>query len=160
VGDADPTAGGLGHCSERSAVTDPVRSVTLTRTGPETFRARNERGGTLSTSSGGSGSEDFSPVELLLVGVAGCSGIDIDLLTSRLAQPESFEITAEAAKVRDEDGNHLGPLTVTVSVTFPEGADGDRARDRLPDAVAKSRDRLCSVSRTVQLPTVVDYRLT
>ena len=139
---------------------DTVRSVALTRTGPATFEATNARGGTLPVTSGGSGSSDFTPVELLLVGVAGCSGIDIDLLTSRLAEPDDFRIAASAEKVRDGEGNHLGPVTVTVEVTFPQGERGDAARERLPDAVAKSRDRLCTVSRTVQLPTPVDFEIT
>ena len=138
---------------------DAHRSVTLTRTGPSTFEARNVRGGTMPVGSGGEDPDLFSPVELLLVGIAGCSGIDVDLLTSRLAEPESFEVSASGDKVRDGDGNHMGPITVTVSVTFPAGEAGDAARDRLPDAVAKSRDRLCTVSRTVQLPTTVTYEL-
>ena len=138
---------------------DATRSVTLTRTGAGTFLARNPRGGTIALGAGGSGSTDFSPVELLLAGIAGCSAVDIDALTARLAEPSSFTMTASGDKVRDEDGNHMGPITVTVSVGFPEGEEGDRARDRLPDAVAKSRDRLCTVSRTVQLPTPVSYEI-
>ncbi|MFK5635540.1 MULTISPECIES: OsmC family protein [unclassified Ornithinimicrobium] len=138
---------------------DAHRSVTLTRTGSATFEARNVRGGTIPVGSGGEDPSAFTPVELLLVAIAGCSGIDVDLLTSRLAEPESFEISAGGDKVRDGDGNHLGPITVTVSVTFPDGQAGDAARDRLPDAVAKSRDRLCTVSRTVQLPTPVSYEV-
>ena len=140
-------------------MSESLRSVSLTRTGPESFEATNARGGTLHLSSGGADSTDFTPVELLLAGVAGCSGIDVDLLTSRLSQPDSFTISAEADKVRDENGSHLGPLTVTVSVTFPDGEGGDAARTRLPDAVAKSRDRLCTVSRTVLLPTPVHYEI-
>lgn len=135
----------------------PVRSVTLTRTGPTSFLAENVRGGTIAVGAGGSGSEDFSPVELLLAGVAGCSGIDVDLLTSRLAEPQSFRIRAAAEKVRDGQGNHLGPITVTVEVSFPPGEAGDAARRRLPGAVRMSRDRLCTVSRTVQLPTPVEF---
>lgn len=141
-------------------MSDSLRSVSLTRTGPESFLATNARGGTLLLSSGGSGNTDFTPVELLLAGIAGCSGIDIDLLTSRLAEPEAFEMTASAEKVRDENGNHLGPVTVTVSVSFPEGEPGQAARERLPEAVAKSRDRLCTVSRTVLLPTPVTFEIT
>lgn len=138
---------------------DATRSVTLTRTGAGTFLAQNERGGTLALGAGGSASSDFTPVELLLVGIAGCSAVDVDALTSRLAEPLTFTMTASGDKVRDEDGNHMGPITVTVSVDFPDGEAGDRARDRLPDAVARSRDRLCTVSRTVQLPTPVSYEL-
>lgn len=136
---------------------DALRSVTLTRTGPSTFEARNARGGVLPLSGGDADNPDFTPVEALLAAIAGCSGVDVDLLTSRLAEPESFKMTCSAEKVRDEQGNHLGPVTVQVSITFPEGEAGDAARERLPDAVAKSRDRLCTVSRTVALATPVDY---
>ena len=41
-------------------------------------------------------------------------------------------------------------------MTFPEGEDGDRAREMLPKAIAMSHDRLCTVSRTVVLGTPVD----
>ena len=139
-------------------MSDALRSVSLTRTGPTTFEATNARGGTITFGSGGE-STDFTPVELLLAAVAGCSAIDIDMLTSRLAEPESFTMTSSGEKVRDEQGNHMGPLTVTVEVTFPEGAEGDAARERLPQAVEMSRDRLCTVSRTVLLPTPVTYEL-
>lgn len=136
---------------------DALRSVSLTRTGPLTFEATNDRGGTVTMSSGST--EEFTPVELLLAAMSGCSAVDIDLLTSRVAEPESFTMSAAGEKVRDEDGNHMGPITITVSVTFPEGAEGDAARERLPNVVATSRDRLCTVSRTVQLPTPVTYRI-
>lgn len=136
---------------------DALRSVSLTRTGPGTFEAVNIRGGTLPVGSGGS--TDFTPVELLLTGIAGCSGIDIDVLTARYAEPVTFEISASGDKVRDEDGNHMGPITVRVQATFPEGEEGDPGRERLPRAVELSRDRLCTVSRTVQLPTQVTFEI-
>lgn len=138
---------------------DALSSVTLTRTGATAFLARNERGGEIALGGPVEGSDHFSPVELLLAGVAGCSGIDVDMLTSRLAEPETFTISASAEKLRDEHGNHLGPLSVTLTVTFPEGASGDAARDRLPQAVELSRDRLCTVSRTVLLPTPVHFHV-
>jgi uncharacterized OsmC-like protein len=42
-------------------------------------------------------------------------------------------------------------LELTFRIRFPEGEAGDAARALLPDAVAKSHDRLCTVSRTVEL---------
>lgn len=137
--------------------TDNLRSIALTRTADGAYEAVNPRGGTLPFGDGSS--SDFTPVELLLTAMAGCSAIDVDLLTGRLAQPTEFGVTAAAEKLRDEHGNHLGEVEITFTVRFPEGAEGDRARDRLPDAMAKSRDRLCTVSRTVQLPTPVTYRI-
>jgi uncharacterized OsmC-like protein len=40
-------------------------------------------------------------------------------------------------------------------VSFPEGAEGDAARAILPRAVKLSHDRLCTVSRTVEIGTPV-----
>jgi putative redox protein len=42
-------------------------------------------------------------------------------------------------------------LHVTFDVQFPQGPAGDRAREALPHAATMSHERLCTVSRTVQL---------
>ncbi|WP_265446407.1 OsmC family protein [Flexivirga meconopsidis] len=132
---------------------DPHRLVNLVRTANGSFRAANARGGTLDF---GSGQDDrFTPVELLLTAIAGCSAIDVDIFTSRRAEPTQFGVTAEGDKLRDDQGNHMGPIDVTFTVRFPDGPDGDKAREVLPDAIRQSHERLCTVSRTVMLPTEV-----
>lgn len=137
---------------------DQHRRVSLTRTGPSSYVATNVRGGTIEI---GAGEGDaFTPVELLLAAMAGCSSVDVDLITGKRAEPTGFDVVVEADKVRDEQGNHLGPVTVTFTVTFPEGEAGDAARAVLPKAIEMSRDRLCTVSRTVALPTEVTMRET
>lgn len=136
--------------------TDDHREVRLSRVGPQRLVATNARGGQLSLGSGDG--EDFTPVELLLAAVAGCSAIDVDLITGRRAEPTTFDLVSSGRKVRDEDGNHLTDLEVTFTVRFPEGEEGDSARQMLPRAIAQSRDRLCTVSRTVALPTPVTMR--
>lgn len=107
---------------------------------------------------GSGGDDQFTPVELMLTAIAGCSGIDVDIFTSRRSEPTGFEVTAEGDKLRDEQGNHMGPIEVTFRVSFPEGEDGDAARKVLPDAIRNSHERLCTVSRTVMLPTEVTSR--
>lgn len=133
------------------------RSVELVRIGERRFEVTNIRGGRMVLGEGADA--DFTPVELLLAAIAGCSGIDVDYLTTRRAEPTEFGVRVSAEKLSDEDGNHLGPVTARFALTFPEGPDGDRARDVLPAAIAKSRDRLCTVSRTVQLPTEVAFEI-
>lgn len=125
------------------------RTTTLTRRDKGHYTATNPRGGTIPVSGGDN--DDFTPVELLLAGVAGCTAIDVDHLTARRAEPEGFEVEVEAEKVADEHGNHLRDIVVTFRVTYPDGDGGDAARAILPDIVAKSHDRLCTVSRTVML---------
>jgi putative redox protein len=138
--------------------TDSVhRSVRLERIGNSTFTVTNDRGGQLRVS-GGAGT-DFTPVDLLLAGIGGCTAMDVDVLTSRRAEPEAFEVAVDAEKVRDEAGNHLTGIVVTFRVRFPEGERGDKARALLPDAVRKSHDRLCTVSRTVELGAPVENRI-
>lgn len=130
------------------------RSVTMTRTAHGEFDVTNVRGGTIHIGTGES--DDFTPVELLLTAIAGCSAVDVDFITSRRAEPDEFTVTATGEKLRDpEKGNHMEDLEVTFRVRFPEGETGDRARDMLPRAIAQSHDRLCTVSRTVQLGTPI-----
>jgi uncharacterized OsmC-like protein len=132
-----------------------LRIVDLTKIGDGRFKATNGRGGVLPLGSGDD--PDFTPVELLLAALAGCSAIDVDLITGKRADATDFDVRAEGHKVRDEGGNHLVDLRLTFTVRFPEGDAGDRAREVLPRALAQSRDRLCTVSRTVQLGSPVDY---
>jgi putative redox protein len=133
------------------------RSVRLERIENSKYTAINERGGkiTVGTSEG----TDFTPVELLLVAIGGCTAVDVDILTSRRAEPDSFEIIVDGEKVRDAAGNHLADLQVTFRIAFPAGEQGDKARELLPDVVRKSHDRLCTVSRTVELGTPIATRI-
>jgi putative redox protein len=132
-----------------------AREVRIERIGEHRYKATNRRGGVVTL---GSGSDpDFTPVELLLAAIAGCSAVDVDLITGKRVAPEVFRVLSEGLKVRDEDGNRLADLKVTFEVTFPEGEDGDRARAMIPRAIGQSRDRLCSVGRTVKLGTPVEY---
>jgi uncharacterized OsmC-like protein len=133
------------------------RSVRLERIENSRYTAINERGGTISIGTGGG--TDFTPVELLLVAIGGCTAVDVDILTSRRAEPDSFEIGVDADKARDAAGNHLTGLQVTFRIAFPAGEQGEAAREILPDAVRKSHERLCTVSRTVELGTPITMRI-
>lgn len=139
------------------ATENTQRSITVERVEAGRFAAVNQRGGKIHFGTGGN--DEFSPVELLLVALGGCTAVDIDILTSRRAEPESFEIEVVADKVRDQGGNHLANVEITYRISFPPGADGDKARGVLPDAVRQSHDRLCAVGRTVEMPTPISTRI-
>ncbi len=128
---------------------DDHRRVTLERLETGVYRATNPQGAQLTF--GSKDESGFSPVELLLAAIGGCSAVDVDVVTGRRAEPERFEVVVEADKVRDEGGgNVLRDLHMTFHVTFPEGEDGDKARELLPRAVRTSHDRTCTVSRTIE----------
>jgi uncharacterized OsmC-like protein len=133
---------------------DTFRSVEIERTSLGHYVARNVRGGSLSMGAGDDGS--FTPVELLLAAIGGCTAIDVDHITSRRAEPTEFSVHVTGDKIRDEaGGNRMQNLKVEFSVTFPVGADGDKAREALPRSLQQSHERLCTVSRTVELGTPV-----
>ncbi|MER7563991.1 OsmC family protein [Streptomyces sp. NPDC097941] len=136
--------------SENSA-----RSVTVERTSTGHYVATNTRGGTISFGTGSGSGSEFTPVELLLAALGGCTAVDVDLATSRHAEPSSFTVEVSGNKVDDELGNRLTDLAVTFTVAFPDGEGADRARMILPRAVKTSHDRLCTVSRTVEIGTPV-----
>jgi uncharacterized OsmC-like protein len=133
------------------------RSIRLERIENSRYVVTNDRGGQISIGKGEG--TDFTPVDLLLAGIGGCTAIDVDILTSRRAEPDAFEVLVDAEKVRDDAGNHLTDIVVTFRITFPDGEQGDAARALLPDAVHKSHDRLCTVSRTVELGTPIATRI-
>ena len=133
---------------------DSSRAVQLARTGEGRYQVTNRRGGVLPIGRGDD--PDFSPTELLLAAIAGCSAIDVDLITGKRAQAVRLAVHASGEKIRDAQGNRLTGLRLVFDVEFPEGEAGDAARGVLPDAIAKSRDRLCTVSRTVAVGTPVE----
>jgi putative redox protein len=133
------------------------RTVTVERVASGEFAAVNSRGGRVTFGTGGG--TDFTPTELLLAAIGGCTSIDVDILTSRRAEPQRFEVQVDADKVRDEDGNRLTGIEVTFRIAFPGNEAGDSARAILPDVMQKSHDWLCTVGRTVEIGTPIRTRM-
>ncbi len=126
----------------------------LERTATGGYEVRNVRGGTISLGTGDD--ERFTPVELLLAALGGCTAIDVDLVASRRAEPARFVVRVRGDKIRDEHGiNRMTGLEVEFDVAFPEGEAGDRAREAVPRLLRQSHDRLCTVTRTVEHGTPV-----
>ncbi len=133
------------------------RRVTLERVAEGVYRATNPRGATLTF--GSNHDEGFTPVELLLAAIGGCSAVDVDTVTGRHATHERFEVAVEAQASRDAGGNILRDVAMTFDVRFPEGPEGDKARRLLPRAVRTSHERTCTVSRSLEATTPVAVHL-
>src|ERR1700687_2996523 len=109
---ADPRAVAARRANVASMATDSAhRSVRLERIENSSYVVTNDRGGQIRIGKGEG--TDFTPVDLLLAGIGGCTAIDVDILTSRRAGPEKFEVLVDADKVRDDAGNHLTDIVVT-----------------------------------------------
>ena len=131
-------------------------TVSIARTAPLSYAATNSHGKTISVGSGET--DDFTPVELLMVAIGACSAVDVDLITTRRVQPESFDVDVHATRVKDADGNRLDDIEVDFLLRFPDGEDGDRARKLIQRAIDSAHDRMCTVSRTIELGTPVTMR--
>ena len=75
------------------------RGVRLERTANSRYVATNDRGGQISIGTGAG--TDFTPVDLFLAAIGGCTAVDVDLLTSRRAEPDAFEVLVDAEKIRE-----------------------------------------------------------
>ena len=132
---------------------DTTRAVSLTRLGHGRYEAVNARGGRIEFST--DREQTFTPVELFLASIAGCTAIDVDFITSKRSEPLRFEVSMTANKVRDDQGNHLVNLAMVFDVVFPDDEGGRDPAGVLPDAIARTHDRLCTVSRTIEIGTPV-----
>jgi uncharacterized OsmC-like protein len=82
-----------------------------------------------------------------------------EYVASRRAEPESFVVGVSARKERTEQGNRLLDVTVTFEVRFADDEAGDAARGVLPGIIEASHDRLCTVSRSLAVPTPVHVEI-
>jgi uncharacterized OsmC-like protein len=137
---------------------ESFRVVDIERTSAQHYAARNARGGVIQIGSGAG--DTFTPVELFLAAIGACSAIDVDAITSRRAEPGVFRVRVTGDKIRDGAGNRMENLAVEFTVAFPDGEAGDAARAMLDRSVQMSHDRLCTVSRTVEVGTPVAARIT
>lgn len=136
---------------------DGHRQVSLERTATGTYVARNAAGVEIEL---GSGEGMFSPVELLLAAIGGCTAIDVDVVTARRSTAERFGITVGAQRIVDElGGSRLQDVEVVFDVAFPDDEQGQQAQRMVPRLVQLSHDKDCTVSRTVEFPTRVTSRL-
>jgi len=133
--------------------TDTHRSLTISRVERGVYVARNADGDEIRF-----GEQGFSPVELLMAALAGCTAIGVDLASTKRVEPEHFDVRVDAERYT-EGGNRLEDLVVTVDAAFPEGRDGDIARTVLPRALETVHARTCTVAGTIEAGKPITMRL-
>lgn len=93
------------------------------------------------------------PTELLLNAVAGCTGIDIiSILTKMRLTPDSFQMEVEGARADD----HPKKFT-TVHIHY--SLEGDLPEDKVVRAIQLSKDKYCSVSHSLSSKIEVSYSI-
>ncbi|MGD7003806.1 OsmC family protein [Corynebacterium halotolerans] len=128
------------------AADKPIPSVTVTRSGVNTYTARSAGGAELRI--GEPGQEGvFSPVELLQVAIAGCASMSAEpQLTSQLG--EDFDLTTTVDAVQNSEENRLEKLITTINTDLTEL--DPRKQEKLIARAEKFIEKLCTVKRTLK----------
>jgi putative redox protein len=116
------------------------REVTADWNGEEEFIGRNSRGGTVLMSSSGEKAA-VGPMELLLLGVAGCTGIDITSILKKKRQPlQDLKI-----KVRGKRAETYPMVYTEIEITYYLWGDGIDVK-AVEQAIQLSEEKYCSAS--------------
>ena len=139
-------------------MTSATKKVSLVRRSEGHYTATNARGGQIRLGAGKDA--EFTPVELLLAAIGGCSSIDVDTVTSRRGEPTQFTVSVSSTKRSDEEGRaSLGDVAVDFQLSFPDTEEGREAAGLVNRVVTMSRDKNCTVSRTVEAQTPVAFSI-
>jgi len=116
----------------------------IRKSGKFNFEAENESGFTVELDAkaaiGGEG-KGFRPMEMLLVGLGGCSGIDmVNVLTKQKEPLDDIKIAINATR-KDEE---MPPIFDEINIHF--NLYGDLSKAKVERALALTFEKYCSVS--------------
>ena len=94
-----------------------------------------------------------SPMELLLMGVAGCSSIDvISILEKQKLNPDSYKMEVEGER-EPTPGKPWKSIHVKLYI------EGNIPSDKIIRAAALSFDKYCSVSKNLEKSTLIEHSI-
>jgi putative redox protein len=112
------------------------------------FEATNEQGRTVemdSSPENGGNNLGFRPMQMLLAGIGGCSGIDIiDILKKQRQDVSDFQIVVEGERVKDQ----VPAVFETIHLHFI--VKGNVESDKLARAINLSMEKYCSVAKMLE----------
>ncbi len=121
------------------------------------FQVKNDRGYIVDLDKRAiQGGDDLgaSPMELLLMGVAGCSGIDmIGILQKQRQEIETFKMEVTGDRVQQGEAKPFKEIHVVTYIT------GDVKPKKAWKAAELSFDKYCSVSKTLEPTATVTYEV-
>lgn len=121
------------------------------------FELKNERGHIVNLDSRpefGGDDKGPSPMELVLMGVAGCSAIDmISILKKQRQEITSFKAEVEGERV------HVGEAKPFKNIYLVFYLEGNIKDDKAAKAAQLSFDKYCSVSKTLEPTATIHYKV-
>jgi putative redox protein len=113
------------------------------------FEAKDESGHSVHMDAGkdtGGNDKGVRPMQMLLMGLGGCSAIDIVMILKKQKQVvESFEISIDGEREEGKDPS----LWKTIQIHFK--LKGQIEKEKAERAVALSMTKYCSVSKTLEI---------
>lgn len=120
------------------------------------FTARDEADHTIIVDTdieAGGCNQGFKPMELLLVALAGCMGMDIvAILQKKGGKIDQFELTLRGEKNPTHPHRYL-------KIIYEISCSGDYKREDLIRSFELSRDKYCSVLATLKNPPEFEFNL-
>ena len=119
------------------------------------FEATNEEGNTVRIDSapdlGGTG-EGARPMQLVAMGLGGCSSIDVlNILKKQRQTPEHYAVRIEAERRQDEVPSVFSNLHLHFEL------EGEVDPDKLRRAIELSLDKYCSVAAMLEQTATITY---
>lgn len=94
-----------------------------------------------------------SPVELVLIGLCGCTGYDVASILRKKREPfSSLEVSAVAERAAE-------PPTVFTETRLTYKVGGKVSHKAVEDAVRLSEEKYCSVSAMLQKTAKISYEI-
>jgi putative redox protein len=118
------------------------------------FEAKNENNKTINIDASpniGGNDNGFRPMELLLAGLGGCSGIDVlHILKKQKIELEDFSIIIEATRKNEQPA-----IFETINVLFEVKGEVDEAK--VKRAIDLSMEKYCSVTKILEKSATIEY---
>ena len=94
-----------------------------------------------------------SPVELVLIGLCGCTGYDVVSILRKKREPfTSVEVSAQAERAAE-------PPTVFTEIRLTYKVGGKVSHKAVEDAVRLSEEKYCSVAAMLQKTAKITYEI-
>ena len=131
--------------------------ITLNRINDDyLFECKNALGNTivLNNTSQSESAEGVSPMETVLMAVAGCSGIDmISILKKQRQEVSGFQAEVEGERVQVDEAKPFKTIKVKFMLT------GNIDPQKAERAASLSFEKYCSVSKTMEPSVSVEYEV-
>lgn len=124
-------------------------NVTLESTfGPLNYKGTNERGQSIQLSGD---QEAVSPMESVLMAIAGCSSIDIEFILKKM------RLEAKKIEVKVSGDRAETPPKVFTAIRIHYILHGDLKEEKVKQAVELSMEKYCSVSIMIKKSVPITY---